>query len=263
MPLKIIAEACCNWIPGINWHSLDSNKLSAVSFIENASFAGADYIKFQLFNKDNIKDSPIKDRLTDYIITEEGVKYLKGEADRVGIGFILTTMYPEAVSIAAKYADAIKIRYKDHENTALIDAALGTGKPVLISVPYPPLGSLNYNPRVFFCYCIPKYPPDPEDFNIDVASICRGFSSHFPHTILDVAYAINRTYKDGYIEKHVMVDQSKWHTETDWQNLGHEPEDGWKVVPPIDASVSITFGELKNFISQLSIIERIKRTRLT
>jgi len=232
MTVSLIAEIGCNYADA----AIDEAK----KMIEAAKTSGARYVKFQLFNEAIIKNSPMKDRLQDYILTEENVKELRQVADATQIGFILTLMYSEAINIAAKYADMIKIRYVDHENEVLIDKAAGTGKELLISVPCKPINA--YSPQIHYLYCNPAYPPEPEDFNLELACCCDGFSSHFPHTVFDLAFAINRTYKDCFIEKHVANVEVTNH--------------------PIDEAVSITFEELKNFISQLKLIERIGRIRI-
>ena len=257
MTIKIVAEI------GVNWTSAPE----ALQMIQEAKSAGAYAVKFQLFNEEVIEESPVKDQLQPLILNENQIQTFRTECDNNKIGLALTPMYLDAFKLAEKYADVIKIRYADHENNDFIDIALRTGKPTLISVPRIPLGDVRYfNPRLHAMYCIPRYPPEPEDFNLDAASICRGFSSHFPHTILDIAWAINRTYEDSYLEKHVMFPRNKWKARPDYgaSPEGHEPEDMPLIItPPIDAAVSITFDDLKTLIRQLKIIERIKRTRLT
>jgi len=254
MTVKVIAEIGCNWSDFMS----DARAMVAAS-----KEAGADYVKFQLFNEETIKESPLKDRLTPLILTEEKVKWLRFETNQNKIGLILTPMYLEAVEIAAKYADIIKIRFLDHENQQLIDKAMDTGKPVLISVPRPMIGPFFYHLRVYQLYCIPKYPPAPEDFNLDQACACKGLSSHFPHTLFDLAFVINRIYDDVFIEKHVMlgIGYRAFFTKESLENPGSTAEIYFKP-EPIDAAVSIGFPELKNFISQLKLIERIQRTRI-
>lgn len=257
MTVKVIAEC------GVNYSNFEEAKL----MIAEAKKSGSDYVKFQLFNEETIADSPFKERLEPLILDEDKVKTLKDEADKCKIGFVLTPMYPEAVDIVAKYADAIKIRFKDHENEALIDKAVETGKTVLMSVPAPLLGhgdrTWPFISRVYQLYCIPRYPPEPEDFNLDQACACKGFSSHFPHTLFDLAFAINRIYNDVFIEKHVMlgIGYRAFFTKESLENPSSTAEIYFKP-EPIDAAVSIGFPELKNFISQLQLIERIQRTRI-
>jgi sialic acid synthase SpsE len=259
--IKVVAEC------GVNFTSVRD----AIDMIRAAKKADAYAVKFQLFNEETIKDSPLFEQLRKLVLTEENVKDLQAEAKSERLAFVLTPMYLEAVDIANKYADAIKIRFKDNENKPLIDKVLDTGKPVLISVPKPPMNILlAYNTRVFPLYCIPKYPPEPEDFNLDQACVCKGFSSHFPHTLFDLGFAYNHVHPEVYLEKHVMFSERMWHSYLPdeivvGQHTGiytPDPELMAAILHPIDEKVSITFEELATFIKQVHLIERIQRTRV-
>ena len=245
MTCKVIAEI------GINYNSFEE----AAEMIFAAKKAGSDYVKFQLFNKETIKDSPLKDRLEPYILKEEQVVALRMIADKNKIGFILTPMYLDAVALAAKYGDLIKIRYKDHENTELIKAAYETGKQLLISVPMRPLNS--FDPQLSYLYCLPLYPPEPEDFSFEIACVSDGVSLHYPHTVFDLVYAINRNREEGYIEKHVMLYRQSPPMKFTYPQYDKK----YNQRDFIDDNVSITFDELTSFINQLKLIERMKRYR--
>jgi len=247
MTVKVIAELGCNF---------DTRQM-AHKMIHEAKQAGCGYVKFQLFNEEVIKDSPLRDRLKPLILDEKDIIAFKGQCDCDEIALVLTPMYLEAVDIAAKYADMIKIRFKDNENTALKLKAWETGKPVLISVSRPILN--DFSPRIFPMYCLPVYPPEPEDFNLEVATACRGFSSHYPHTLFDLAFAINRLYDDVYIEKHVRFPPAHMVNAVFTIDRNNRIED---VPPPLDAVVSITFDELRIFVNNLKILERMRRIRL-
>lgn len=228
--IRLIAEV------GVNYRDIEH----AEKMIENAKDAGADYVKFQMFSKDTISKSPIKETLRDYILTEDDVKRLKEKTKEQSIGFIITPMYLDAVDVVAKYADLIKIRFADHENEALINKAMATGKKLLVSVPKMPLNA--YSAQVQYLYCVPKYPPEVEEFNLDKAATCNGFSSHFPHAICDLAWAINRNFKDAWLEKHVFDKTSDSNA--------------------IDFNVSIDFRKLMILREELDLVERIQRFRI-
>lgn len=246
--ISLIAEIGCNW-----------DKFStALRLIKESKQSGASHVKFQLFSKETIEGSPHFDRLNKMILCRADVARLKKEAEEQEIGFILTPMYLEAVEMADEFCDEyIKIRYADHENQELIDKAMDTGKTLLISVPYLPLEAYKmFHPRIKYFYCIPKYPPEIEDFNLEVSVTCQGFSSHFPDTICDLAWAVNRSHQDAFLEKHVML-------KYDWEKTPSVdiayPQ---KRKPPIDEAVSISFQKLAKLKGQLDKIERMKRIRL-
>jgi len=242
---------------GVNFDSFET----ANQMIDASAEAKADFIKFQLFNEDTIEDSPIKDRLMPLILNEEKVKHLQEHARDHELGFILTPMYLDAIDIAAKYGDYIKIRYADHENEELIEKAEATGKTLLISVPYRPLNV--YSPRKRYLYCLSAYPPRIEDFNLEVACSCHGFSSHFPHTVCDLAYVINRSFEECFIEKHVMLGTRFWFVDpkATFKPLPHEGGVASEF-KSIDRAVSVTFYELTEFVSQIRLVEQMKRIRL-
>jgi len=248
MKAHLIAEC------GVNWNTMTD----AAQMIVEAKAAGSDYVKFQLFNKETIKDSPLKERLKPLILDETGVKILKSLADANKIGLILTPMYLEAVDIAAKYADFIKIRYRDNANQPLIDKALETRKPLLVSVDSRPLNA--HHPRIYYLYCIASYPPRPEDVTLEFACTCEGFSSHFPHTTIDLAYAVRCFHDEFFIEKHVMLSTQQIGITATYTDGSTERVASADIVNhPIDEAVSITFEQLAELRKQLDIISKIRR----
>ena len=245
---------------GVNFSSIEEAK----SMIGLAKQAGANFVKFQLFNEDTIKDSPHFEALKALILTEEQVKELQAIAQNRRIGFILTPMYMDAVPVAAKYADLVKIRFKDRENLEMIDAVYNAGRELLISAAGRPLDpSLNYNPHMHWLYCIPSYPPQPEEMTLEIAASMQGFSSHFPHFICDMAYVLTRNWADVYIEKHVMMDDIEI-TERETISEKHQIYGftGQTRPDPIDKAVSVTFPALAQFIKDVAVAERIRRLRL-
>lgn len=250
MPIHVVAEL------GVNFSDINM----AYEMIKASKEAGANFCKFQLFDESVIADSPLHDRLVPLILSESQVELLHNYAKDKGIGFILTPMYLEAIDIAAKYCDFIKIRYKDHDNMPLIEKALDTGKTLLISAPHKLVDAFAkrpYHPRMKALYNLPSYPPREEDFNLDQACSMDGISSHFPHTVCDLACAINRLQDEYFIEKHVMFKNRFIET--------HGASDDKMIdlnYHPIDEVVSIDFASLKTFISDLQLIEKIKRTRI-
>ena len=250
---------------GVNFSSLDE----ARQMIAEAKKSGANTVKFQLYNEETVKDSPFKEQLLRIMLTEDNVKELSTYARLKGLQFALTPMYVDAVAVANSYADIIKIRFRDHENQELVEKAVDTGKTVLVSVDRAAIPSKDsllsqlyaFNPRVYQLFCLPLYPPQPEDFCLESATTCKGVSLHFPHTLFDLAFAINRTYDDVYIEKHVMISPLKI-LDREVPLVGGE---NWKYIdynPPPDHAVSVTFDQLKEFTEQLLLLERMKRVRL-
>lgn len=231
--IRVIAEI------GVNFTTIETAK----EMIAEASRAKADYVKFQLFNMNTIKESPLKNELAKRILTEPEIKELSKAAQVKKIKILFTPMYSEAVALADRYGqDFIKIRYADRDNQKLLELSEKTGKKILASVPYMPLEPHKmFNQAYCYLYCIPKYPPEFEDFQLEVASTCHGFSSHYPNFVCDLAYAINRVHKDAIIEKHVKLLNNCY---------------------DIDGKVSVTFPKFADFVKQLQAIEKFQRIRI-
>lgn len=231
---------------GVNWDSIETAK----KMIAAVSKAGANFVKFQLYNEQIIKDLPpdLHTRLASIQLTESHVKELKKEATKYNLSFLLTPMYDKAIPIAGKYCDDfIKIRFPDHENMNRINQALKTGKKVFVSVPNIPLEPfLMYHLGIRWLFCLPSYPPKVEEFNLDVASACHGFSSHYPHTVCDMAYILNRSFQECFVEKHIILNR-------DWKSPKEKP---------LDADASITVEELKAFKEWIGIAEKIQRFKM-
>ena len=215
----------------------------AEAMIGFAKRAGADAVKFQVYNKENLyKVFPGGDVLRDpkceqlmrIMLDKEKLQHLKDVADGAGIEFFATPMFPEAVdwlnNIGVK---RFKIRYADRDNTSLIDKVTGTGKPVIISCDYAnPNNRSGFNTdTVSLMYCIPEYPPEkivlPQTFRV-----FAGYSNHHPSIVPPLAAAARGAM---ILEVHV-------------KQRGTEP---------IDDAVSITFEELTELVRLVREMEKV------
>lgn len=221
---KIIAEI------GVNWNGdIDLAK----QMITKSKSAGADYVKFQLFNVDVINNSMHKHLLSKMILGAEELYELRVQAYRDEIGFIVSCMYPESFELAESVApDFIKIRHFDRNNDILakldIDYHKRTGTKVIVSSDvYTNIAEIyRMNPSMcYYMYCIPKYPPGFED-EISIINkrpykrgIWSGLSSHFSNVLIPSLAVLDNT---EFVEVHVSC-------------FGYD----------IDRNVSLTFNQLK------------------
>jgi len=172
--MKIIAEC------GVNFDSIEQAK----AMINKSRWALCDYAKFQLYNKQVIKDSPLQEELKERMLTKKDAQELFDYGKKIGQPVIFTPMFPRAVDwIAEMGCPLIKIRYADRYNTKLVNRAKETGKPVLMSADrdFKDL-YLDSHAKTIFLYCVPKYPADsmdyvftPMDFS---AHLFAGISDH-------------------------------------------------------------------------------------
>lgn len=231
---KIIAELGVNWSGDIN---------IAKDMITQSKRAGADFVKFQMFNKEVIKDSKYKDELSEMILDFEKINILRGYAFQNHIAFGVSIMYPEALEMIDNKigvpVDFIKIRCQDHQNEDIARPAVKFcdkwNIPLLISTEKPIHNkdyfryNLYHTSHAKYLYCVPKYPPELTDIYDSCINpdIFDGFSSHFLSKYIPMI-AVARHLK--YIEVHVKKDNNC-----------------------IDNNVSLTFEEL----NEICILKKI------
>jgi len=215
----------------------------AKELIAKASQVKCDAVKFQLFQDEQIKDSPHYDKLKTMILSEETLLELKEKAELEGVDWFASAMYPEAVDLLKKLGcKFFKIREKDSQNIELIEKALKTGMFVLVSTTKLPMEpSLLFHPRIRWLHVVPRYPPREDELHLSQVLAYRGLSDHYPSisSALASAAIILHEYGVHYefiIEKHVV------------------PEHDSKYV---DDAVSITFDEFANLVKYVRQLEKM------
>ncbi len=164
--MKVIAEC------GVNWDDLNQAK----AMINKSRWALCDYAKFQIYNNNVIRDSPLRAELKKRMLTKKDAQELFDYGEKIGQPVIFTPMFPRAVDwIAEMGCPLIKIRYADNYNIKLVNRALEVGVPVLISTDDHYTGikyvqqlysiEVRYVPQVQLLYCVPKYPASPDDYD--------------------------------------------------------------------------------------------------
>lgn len=235
---KIIAEI------GVNW---DGNISIAKDMILRSKRAGADFVKFQMFNEDVIKDSKYKEELSEMIIDSSLLKFLRDYSYGAQIGFGVSIMYQEAFDIIRELKnpiDFVKIRHADRNNHELAQRAADycrdTNTTLIVSVEDFFMGStLRYNTSEIYekyehtnyMYCIPKYPTDLSQIYKEYLNLkyFQGYSNHFPSKYLPM---IAITGKLRFVEIHVKRPNN---SATTMYDPGLQ----------IDEAVSIDFDDLK------------------
>ena len=206
---EIIAEI------GVNWSSDIS---IAKDMILQSKRAGADFVKFQMFNNEVIKDSKYKDELSSMILDDELVAelYLCAKLNRIKFG--VSTMYEEAFNTlneADIVPDFIKIRHADRNNHEIaqraVDYCLINDTKLIVSVEDFFMGSkLRYDTSIIYeryeftnyMYCIPKYPSELSQIYKEYinSKYFSGYSNHYPSKYLPMI-AITGNLK--FVEVHV------------------------------------------------------------
>ena len=198
--MKIIAEV------GSNLLTLDDGLKSIVL----AKDAGADIVKFQWYSSEDLYGFP--GHIPELFPQRWLINFADKAAD-VGIGFACTVFSPVMINWVAPMVDVIKIASSDMLYRPLIDAALRTGKEVIISTGGHTETEIellkdylaDHKDRVRLMYCNAEYPTyklDPrwlEDTVFD--GFRRGLSDHSKEIYMPAIMARERGI--DYIEKHV------------------------------------------------------------
>lgn len=214
----------------------------AEAMIGLAKRAGADAVKFQVYNKENLYNvfpggdvlrDPKCEQLMRIMLDKEKLQHLKNVADGAGIEFFATPMFLEAVDWLNEIGVCrFKIRYVDRANKELITKVINTEKQVIVSCDFvDPNRAWTFIDNVSLMYCIPEYPPKrvalPQTFRV-----FTGYSNHYP-SIVPPLTAAARGAK--ILEVHVKQRGTK----------------------PIDDAVSITFEELTELVRLVREMEKV------
>jgi len=210
--IEIIAEV------GIN-HGGDMQ--IATDLIWQAKRAGADVVKFQLYDprkRKDIEEHPWKEVVLNSRITRRQLYQLKEECDKANIEFLASCFDVERVG----WCEEIKVkRYKIASKSVydkeLVDAILLTNKPVIISCGMMAEGlpdNIEYeNTNLSFLYCISHYPTMLEELNF--YSGVRGtnffkddYEGFSDHTLGIAASCVAMSLGAVIVEKHITLDKT-------------------------------------------------------
>lgn len=214
----IIAEA------GVNHNGRPA---TAVDLIEAAKAAGADAVKFQLFDADKLEpEGPRRDTLKALELTTDDHVKLKAHCDEIGIQYLCT---PFDVSFLQFLTETlglrqIKISSGDIGNEPLLQAAADAGTVVLstgasdIQDVRRAVSFINQQKRpngggLIVLHCVSAYPAPVEEMNLKAINTLRGelpyasigFSDHSLGIALPIAAAAMGAVM---IEKHITLDKT-------------------------------------------------------
>ena len=230
--IRIVAEI------GVNW---DGDLEIAKDMIRSSKEAGCDYVKFQAFNEDVIKEHTEKERLMKATIMPKNIEEINSISKSVGIEWFCTPMYEEAVDFLEPYVNRYKIRVADgrslitNKPSKLVDRVLDTKKEVIVSTESSPKQSIqNGNSDIKWLYCVSKYPCSFEDLDFENMSDFYGYSNHCPDILAPITAA---TLGAELIEIHITSDKTKKF---------------------IDNNVSFDYLELEKLVKSVRKIERMK-----
>jgi sialic acid synthase SpsE len=226
-PVYVIAEAGAN-------HNRDLD--IAHKLIEIAADSGSDAVKFQTYSGDrlyssktprfkylaNTSDKPTVELLREAELPREWQSELAQHAEARGIAFLSTPFDHDAVAeLDAIGVPALKIASFEIVDLLLIQAAAGTGRPLLISTGMATLGEIeeaiaaavDAGARALgLMQCVSVYPAQAAQMNLRAMETMRrafgvpvGLSDHTEGTAVPVAAA---ALGAAFIEKHFTLDRN-------------------------------------------------------
>ena len=215
MKTIIVAEIGSNWEGSIS---------KAEKIICECKKAGADIVKFQMWRAKDLysKNHPNWKEIKKSELTFEKAKKIKKISDKIGIEFMCSVFYPEAV----KFLETLNVkRYKIASRTCLIkdpyslqvlESKAETKKPIIISMGMggnqKKIGKIFSKNKITFCYCISEYPLKFEKIDWKKAIKYDGFSDHTSGITAPILFTILKKQKKSkqiIIEKHIKLKNSK------------------------------------------------------
>ncbi len=240
MKTTIIAEIGSNW---------EGNLDIAKKIILECKRAGADAVKFQMWRAKDLYSETHPDWTTiqKSELTFKKAEKIKKISDNLGIEFMCSAFYPEAV----QFLESLNVqRYKIASRTCLLKDPFSretlenkakTKKSMIISMGMggdkKKIQKIFLKNKIIFCYCISEYPLEFNKINWKKAVNYDGFSDHTMDITASILFTIlkkQKKSKEIIIEKHIKLQNSKGP----------------------DASTSIDTTQLSILISHIRLIEK-------
>ena len=214
MKTTIIAEIGSNWEGNLN---------TAKKIILECKKAGADAVKFQMWRAKDLYSETHPDWTTiqKSELTFKKAEKIKKISDNLGIEFMCSAFYPEAV----QFLESLNVRrYKIASRTCLLKDPFSretlenkskTKKPMIISMGMggnkKKIQKIFLKNKIIFCYCISEYPLEFNKIDWKKAVNYDGFSDHTMGITAPILFTIlkkQKKSKEIIIEKHVKLQNS-------------------------------------------------------
>ncbi len=231
----------------------------AKKLIDISHDAGADAVKFQIFNEENLyskytpdfsylKNKNVYNLIKEIKTPREWIKELHDYCLQKNIEFLATPFDYEAVDLLDKYVNAFKIASFEIVDLELIKYIAKKNKPIIISTGMANLGEIQdainsaksvVNEKIILMQCNSVYPTPPEIVNLktiktmeNAFSLPVGFSDHTIGIHISIAAVVMGA---KVIEKHITLDKKM-----------KGPDHSFAIEPP----------ELKEMISNIRDVEK-------
>lgn len=218
----------------------DGSLAKALDYVGAAKEAGADYVKFQIFQTEQLvhQSAPLADyqrRAGSHVENQWGMlkslelsyddfNAIKSRCDSIGIGFAASVFDLNSLEfVAALGVDFIKLGSGELTNQPLLKACAATRSTLLLSTGMATLeeilGARDYlfgeqvcRSRLKFLHCTSAYPASPKTLNLRAMLTmkrCLGVEvGYSDHSLGWMASLVATSLGASYIEKHFTMDVS-------------------------------------------------------
>lgn len=210
MAVTIIAEVGSNW-----GGSLDR----ALDYVEAAAMVGADVVKFQTIRTDQLYAGGYEPKFAIPELPDSWHFELKARADKLGIEFMSTPFYLDAVGLLERVGvKRYKIASGDITYRPLLQAVAQTGKPILLSTGACDMNDVReavnflkwdcyWGSDITLLHCVTRYPASVDEMALrsmqylrDCFGCAVGLSDHSLSNAVSIA-AVGMGA--SVIEKHI------------------------------------------------------------
>ena len=210
----------------------DGDAAAALKLVDEAAAAGADAVKFQTYKAERLvhpdmESMPLAakkfkrqyDRFKSLELNDGDYRQIVARCHDHGIDFLTTPFDLEALDVLGEHMPAVKIASGDLTYYTLIDAAVATGKPVLLSTGMADMAEIGdaamripVAQRVLL-HCVSVYPAPDRLMNLSaITSLAETFDDtvigYSDHSLGGEASLAAVALGARVIEKHFTLDSS-------------------------------------------------------
>lgn len=198
--------------------------LLAEKMIEAAAKTGVNAVKFQTFKASSLamESAPHYELIKKGEMDLDDHKRLVKVAEDNGLGFFSTPFCKSSVDILENLGvSAYKVASMDLTNIPLLKYIARTGKPMIVSTGMAVVSEIaeaietiksQGNENIILLHCVSKYPPKPEDANLNLISYLKkvfdcpiGYSDHVLGNACSIASV---ALGSCFVEKHFTIDKN-------------------------------------------------------
>ena len=258
----------------------EGNIENALSLVDAAADSGADAIKFQMINPEELvsfDQNTRMEQLRKFSLTKNEFRIINERAKEKQVLFMATPFYVKAVSFLNDFVPAFKIASSDIDFFPLIKSIAKTGKPIIISCGIASKKDMKNiiqliedvwknngkSSEYAFLNCISKYPTMPQEAKLNRLKKIKKLSNtvgYSDHTIGIEACLASVTLGAEIIEKHFTLDNN--FSSFQDHKLSANPVDFKKMVERIRNLEILLSGKSSFGVSQ-KISSQIRRVAAT